>query len=189
MESLYKYVLEAFTVGGTQSNRILLFDVDDTLIHTTAKISIVKNHKVIKRISNSEYNEYVLKSGESFGYEEFDDPYILNNEKFTPYWDTLKREYKKGTHIGVLTARGSVDMIYNFFKNNGIIIKKDLVFAVGDPKLNLKGDIAERKSKVISDLVSYGYKTFVFFDDNDTNLKTAKALEYKFNIKIITKKV
>lgn len=189
MESLYKYILEAFTVGGTQSNRILLFDVDDTLIHTTAKISIIKNHKVVKRISNSEYNEYILKPGESFGYEEFNNPIILSNEKFTPYWDTLKREYKKGTHIGILTARENMDMIYTFFKNNDIVIKKDLVFAVGDPKLNLKGSIAERKSKVISDLVNYGYRTFVFFDDNETNLKSAKELEHKFNIKIITKKV
>lgn len=189
MESLYKYILEAFTVGGTQSNRILLFDVDDTLIHTTAKISIIKNHKVVKRISNSEYNEYILKPGESFGYEEFNNPIILSNEKFTPYWDTLKREYKKGTHIGILTARENTDMIYTFFKNNGIVIKKDLVFAIGDPKLGLKGSIAERKSKVISDLVNYGYRTFVFFDDNETNLKSAKELEHKFNIKIITKKV
>lgn len=189
MESLYNYILEAFTVGGTQSSRIILFDVDDTLIHTTAKISIVKNHKVIKRITNAEYNEYRLKPGESFSYEEFDDPSILNNEKFTPYWDTLKREYKKGTHIGILTARGDSDMIRDFFKNNSILIKKDLVFAVGDPKLKLTGSIAERKAEVISKLVWLGYKTFIFFDDNETNLRSAKELESKFNIKIITKKV
>ena len=59
----------------------------------------------------------------------------------------------------------------------------------GDPKLKLTGSIAERKAEVISKLVWLGYKTFIFFDDNETNLRSAKELESKFNIKIITKKV
>ena len=81
-------------------------------------------------------------------------------------------------------------MIFNFFKKNHIEIKKELVFAVGDPKMKLNGSVADRKSDVISKLVSLGYKTFVFFDDNETNLKFAKELEKKYNkIKIITVKV
>lgn len=189
MLSLSDYIAREFTVNGTRSNRILLFDVDDTIIHTTARIGIIKNGKLIKRITNSEYNEYKLKRGEKFDYSEFDNPDILSRETFTQYWNTLKREYHKGTHIGIITARGNCDMIYNFFKNNGIEIKKDLIFAVGDPKMYLTGSIAERKSTVISNLAKLGYKTFVFFDDNLLNLKFAKTLENKYKIKIITVKV
>lgn len=189
MLRLSDYIAKEFTVNGTKSNRILLFDVDDTLIHTTAKIGIIKGGKLIKKITNSQYNEYVLKPGEEFDYSEFDDSTILNNETFTKYWDTLKREYKKGTHIGILTARGDKDMIFNFFKKNSIEIKKELVFAVGDPRMKLTGSIADRKAKIISKLAFLGYKTFVFFDDNESNLKFAKELEKKHNIKIITVKV
>lgn len=190
MLSLSNYLEREFTVNGTKSNRILLFDVDDTLIHTTARIGIKRDGKIIKKISNSTYNEYTLKPGEEFDYSEFDDPKILYNEEFTKYWKTLKREYNKGTHIGIITARGDVDMIFNFFKKNHIEIKKELVFAVGDPKMKLNGTIADRKSNVISKLVLLGYKTFVFFDDNETNLRFAKELEKKYNkIKIITVKV
>lgn len=190
MLSLSNYLEREFTVNGTKSNRIILFDVDDTLIHTTARIGIKRDGKIIKKISNSAYNEYTLKPGEEFDYSEFDDPKILYNEEFTKYWKTLKREYNKGTHIGIITARGDVDMIFNFFKKNHIEIKKELVFAVGDPKMKLNGTIADRKSNVISKLVLLGYKTFVFFDDNETNLRFAKELEKKYNkIKIITVKV
>lgn len=189
MISLYNYILEHFTVNGTKSDRILLFDVDDTLIHTTAQIGVIKHGKLIKKITNNEFNEYKLKSGESFDFSEFDDPHILNNETFTPYWKTLKREYEKGTHIGIITARGNCDMIFQFFKNKGIEIKRDLVYAVGDPKMGLGGSVAEKKSVVISRLVEKGYRTLVFFDDNETNLIFAKSLENKHKIKVITVKV
>lgn len=189
MLSLSDYISREFTVNGTRSHRIILFDVDDTLIHTTAQIIVRKNGKFVRKISNSEYNEYVLKPGEYFDYEEFDDPKILNNEEFTPYWNTLKREYRKGTHIGILTARGDVEMIDQFFKRKGIDIKSELIFAVGDKRLGLAGSISERKSAIISKLVSLGYKTFVFFDDNETNLSSAKQLERRFDIRVVTVKV
>ena len=188
MLSLSDYISREFTVGGTRSHRIILFDVDDTLIHTTAHILVRKNGKVVKRITNAEFNEYVLQPGESFDFAEFDDPKILDNEEFTPYWNTLKREYKKGTHIGILTARGDTDMIHKFFKKKGIDIKYQLIFAVGDPKLKLNGTIAERKADIISKLVKLGYKTFVFFDDNESNLQSAKQLESRYNIKVVTVK-
>lgn len=189
MLSLYDYIGKEFTVNGTKSNRILLFDVDDTLIHTTAQIGVLKNGRLLKKITNDEFNEYKLKPGESFDFSEFDDPNLLNKEALTPYWKTLKREYLKGTHIGIITARGDCDMIYKFFKGKGIEIKRKLVFAVGDPKMNLSGTVAEKKSKVISKLAILGYKTFVFFDDNEANLNFAKSLESKYKIKIVTVKV
>lgn len=188
MLSLSDYIAKDFTVNGTKSTRIILFDVDDTLIHTTAQIRIVKNGKLVKKISNAEYNEYNLGPGEEFDYIEFDDPNILDNEAFTKYWKTLKREYRKGTHIGILTARGNCDMIFDFFRKKGIEIKRELVFAIGDPKMGLVGTIAEKKSEIIYRLAQLGYYTFIFFDDNEANLKSAKQLEKKHNIKIITVK-
>jgi hypothetical protein len=78
-------------------------------------------------------------------------------------------------------------MFYRFFKNNGIDIKNELVFAISDPKMKLKGDtIEDRKAEVIKKLAKWGYQTIVFFDDNIDNLRTAKKLESKLDIKIHT---
>ena len=190
MRSLSSYLKTQtrFTVGGTISDKLLIFDVDDTLINTTASIWVMKDNKPIKKLSNSEYNNYQLKDGEWFDYREFDDPKILHKETFTKYWDTLKREYSKGTHISILTARSIGNEIREFFLNNGIDIKQQLVFAVGDSNMGMTGSVQDRKAKIIGVLALLGYKTMVFFDDNEGNLNAAKALEKKFNIKIHTVK-
>lgn len=189
MISLSQYLQKQFTVAGTTSDKLLIFDVDDTLIHTTANIWVMKNGKHIKTITNQDYNTYKLKPGETFDYREFDDPKILSKETFTKYWETLKREYHKGTHISILTARGDTDMIRNFFLQNGIDIKKELVFAIGDDRLGVHGSIQERKSQVIRHLYRLGYSTIIFFDDNEENLRAAKQLEKRMNIKIHLVKV
>jgi len=189
MIPLSKYIGKQFTAGGTTSQKIILFDVDDTLIETTAKIGIKKGSRIVDKIDNKEFNDYRLKPGEEFDFQEFNDPNILYKEKFTPYWETLKREYRKGTHIGILTARSIGESIRKFFLNNGIDIKPELVFAVGDPKYPFQGTVQERKAKTIELLYKIGYKEFVFFDDNEGNLEEAKRLEHKFDIKIHTVKV
>ena len=188
-EHLKDRIQAGFTVNKTRSNKIMLFDLDDTIIHTTAEIMIIKDKKVIKKISNTEFNNYTLKPGESFNFGEFDDPNILAREEFTKYWNTLKREYNKGTHIGIITARGNCNMIRQFFIKNGIRIKDELIIAINDPSLGLKGTIQEKKAEAISILAKGGYDLFIFFDDNEPNLKAAKKLENDYHIKVQTVKV
>ena len=188
-EHLRDRIQAGFTVNNTQSNKIILFDLDDTIIHTTAEIMIMKDGKMVKRISNSEFNNYTLKDGETFDFGEFDDPNILANEKFTKYWNTLKREYRKGTHIGILTARSNAAMIRRFFISKGIRIKDELIIAINDPSLGLTGSIQERKAEAIKILANGGYDLFIFFDDNEPNLQAAKKLEKNYDIKVQTVKV
>ena len=88
-----------------------------------------------------------------------------------------QREYKKGTHIAIITARPDAEMIKEFFLHNGIDIKQELVFAVSSPDFMYKGSVAERKSKTIKLLSRLGYDTMIFFDDSEENLKAAKKLE------------
>ena len=178
---------ELFTVAGTVSNKILIFDIDDTLIYSNATIYVVKDGKRIKELTPAEYNNYVWQEGESFDYSNFDSSKLLNSANFTKYWDTLKREYAKGTHIAILTARGKPAMIKKFFLNNGIDIKDDLIFCCAYSKFPWKGPIQYKKTKVIEYLTLLGYNTLVFFDDNLHNLETAKQLEDLYpSIKIIT---
>ena len=188
-EHLKDRIQIGFTVNKTRSNKIILFDLDDTIIHTTAEIMIMKGDKLIRHISNTEFNNYTLKPGESYNFGEFDDPNILAKEEFTPYWNTLKREYNKGTHIGILTARGDCKMIKQFFDSKGIRIKDELIIAINDPSLGLTGTIQERKAEAIKILADGGYSLFIFFDDNEPNLQAAKKLERQYNIKVQTVKV
>ena len=188
-EHLRDRIQLGFTVAKSKSDKIILFDLDDTIINTTAEITLYKNGKFVRTMPNTEFNNYVLKSGESFGFEQFDSAEILNKETFTKYWETLKREYRKGTHIGILTARSDSKMIKRFFLSKGINIKDELVIAVNDPTLGLNGSVQHKKSEAIEILANAGYKTFIFFDDNEPNLKAAKDLENRFDIKVHTVQV
>lgn len=179
---------ESYTINGITSDRILIFDIDDTLIYSNATINVVKNGEVVKTLSSAEFNHYVRKPGESFDFSNFDSEELLNDAKFTRYWDTLKREYEKGTHISILTARGRKTMIRRFFMQHGIEIKSNLVFCCGDAFFPYVGDIKYKKAKVIEHLHNLGYHTFVFFDDNADNLLMAKRMEKLYNINIITVK-
>lgn len=168
------------------NGRILLFDVDDTLVHTTARIGVIKNGIVTKKISSKTFNDYNLRPGESFDFTEFSDYKHLEKEIPTKYLDTLKREYKKGSQIGILTARDSCQGIKKFLKKHNIDIDKNFIFATDDPKLGLSGTVNQRKSEVISILYHRGYTTFIFFDDSEKNLESAKALEKVFGIDVVT---
>ena len=43
---------------------LVIFDIDDTLLHTTAKIKVVKDGQVIRDLTNQEFNNYQLQPGE-----------------------------------------------------------------------------------------------------------------------------
>ncbi len=44
--------------------RLIIFDLDETLFRTKAKVLVIKGQTVIKRLNNQEYNKHKLGSGE-----------------------------------------------------------------------------------------------------------------------------
>lgn len=187
------YKNKKFTVGGTTSNRILLFDIDETLLKSEAKTYVYDdNGKLIRELTPEEYNHDKLRPGEHYDFSDFRSLNGLLKSVMLPYWNTLKREYSKGTHIGIITARGGIKNIRKFFMMKGIDIKEDLIFAVGDNKeLELEptitgNDIAKNKAICVERLYKVGYRTFVFFDDNQDNLDNVKSLEKKLPIRVHT---
>ena len=182
---------DAWHVGDTYNNRILIFDIDDTLL--TGEVYIIirdeKTGEYINKVNSNQFNTYKLKPGEVFDFSEFRDPEIFEKNKITKYFYTMRREYKKGTHICLLTARGGKDvgeMIREYFIKRGIDIKEELVICINEDNGPYTGTTAERKAQAIEDLVGVGYDTFVFFDDNKENLEQAKKLSEEVGFKMIT---
>jgi hypothetical protein len=48
----------------TSAQGLTIFDIDDTLLHTTAKIRVVKNGQVVRELTNQQFNNYKLAPGE-----------------------------------------------------------------------------------------------------------------------------
>ena len=174
-----------FTVGGKKSSKILLFDMDETILSSVAKVYVYKDGELVRELTPEQFNHDKLKPGETYDFSDFRSYDTLLKSIMLPYWETLKREYAKGTHIGILTARGGLNNIRKFFLAKGIDIHPDLIFATGDDVLELTSkDIDKMKAECIERLFNVGYRTFVFFDDNDDNLRSVKQIEKKLPIKV-----
>lgn len=172
-----------FLIHGKNSDKVLIFDIDDTLIKSDAKVYVRKDGKVVRELNSDEYNFYKLQPGESYSYEEFGDIKKMLSAEIKPYFNTMKREYGKGVHISILTARANKNMIHDFFiKKAGIDIHPDLIFTTGDDQSNCT--ISEKKAKCIKTLVNYGYRTLIFFDDNVDNLREVKSMGNELKVKV-----
>lgn len=171
-------------------NKIVLFDIDDTLIKSKAKIYVLdENNRVVKKLTPAQYNTYNKKDGEHFSYIDFNNEEILNSAKHTKLWDTLLKEYRNGTNIGIVTAREDKEMLLRYFIKNGLDINRYLMFPVGGKSEKYKGSIKNRKRQVIEHLSARGYKKFVLYDDDEENLKEVSKMEKRIGIKIEAIKV
>jgi hypothetical protein len=170
-----------------KKNKLVIFDLDDTLVKTDAKTKIVdpKTGKVIRELTPEEFNKFKKTRKHIINYDDFESPEILRQGKIIKsVFSKLVRYYKNSVPVAILTARSSKDLVRNFFLENGIDIHPSLVVAVHDPSCPYEGSIPERKQQAIEDFVEDGYTDLIFFDDDEDNLRLAKEVETHIDCKI-----
>ena len=87
-------------------NQLVIFDIDDTLLHTTAKINVVKDGRVVRSLTNQEFNNYKLQPGEEFDFGEFRNARKFEEESIPigPMLDKLRSDLAAGHDVVMLTA-------------------------------------------------------------------------------------
>ena len=163
---------------------LTIFDIDETMFITKAKVKVVKNGKVIKKLDNQEFNTYKKKRGEEFDFGEFKDAKVFNRTS-TPIARMinkvkaiLKNAVRKGSRVIIVTARPNFDnkkLFLDTFRKQGIDIDKIYVERAG----NLGGGPAADNKKVIFKkyLDQKIYKRIRLFDDAMSNLKMFLSLQ------------
>jgi|TARA_B100000242_G_scaffold191673_1_gene138031 hypothetical protein len=163
---------------------LTIFDIDETMFITKAKVKVVKNGKVIKKLDNQEFNTYKKKRGEEFDFGEFKDAKVFNRTS-TPIARMinkvkaiLKNATRKGSRVIIVTARPNFDnkkIFLDTFRKQGIDIDKIYVERAG----NLGGGPAADNKKVIFKkyLDQKIYKRIRLFDDAMSNLKMFLSLQ------------
>lgn len=166
-----------------------IFDIDDTLMHTTAQIAVVKDGKKIADLTNQEFNNYKLKPGESFDFSQFKD-----SQKFHDESKPIKRMFEKVKKILgnqnspssktiILTARSNFDdrdLFLQGFRRHGFPIDQIRVERAG----NIEGPEtpASKKAQIVSKYLDSGlYNKTRLFDDSMSNLKAFLALRDKYS--------
>lgn len=162
---------------------LTIFDIDETLFHTNAKIKVFKDKQLVKVLDNQEYNEYKLARGESFDYGQFKSAKIFK-ETSTPIARIINRAKriihfatKKGSKVIIVTARKDMDdkkLFKEAFKEQGIDIGRVYVERAG----NLgKKTASENKTIIFKNYLDTNrYARIRLFDDSMENLKAFLSL-------------
>ena len=163
---------------------LTIFDIDETMFITKAKVKVVKNGKVIKKLDNQQFNTYKKKAGEEYDFGEFKNAEVFNRTS-TPIARMinkvkaiLKNATRAGSKVIIVTARPNFDnkkLFLDTFRQQGIDIDKIYVERAG----NLGGGPAADNKKVIFKkyLDKKIYKRIRLFDDAKSNLKAFLSLQ------------
>jgi hypothetical protein len=189
MNNLPSY--QEFLNEGIKYQSINIFDVDDTLVVTDSKIKVT-DHKKNRtyELTPKEFNEYTANPNHDLDFSDFENSDILKAGNIIDWvFNILKGTMKKGKRVGIITARGNAQMIYDFLIHNGVDVNPKYIFAINDPKQNFSGDnIALKKKQAFKRLIALGFNDFTFFDDDKDNIKLAKELAKEDpNIKMKTR--
>jgi hypothetical protein len=187
--SLLKY--NQFITEKWSGDSITVFDVDDTLTVSDAKIK-VKDPETGKKfeLTPKEFNEYKKDPNHVLDFSDFQNPDILKAGKIIDWvMNVLQKTLQVERAVGIITARDSKDLIIDFLLHNGVDINPNFIFAVNDPASGFTGSIAKRKQQAFVEFINMGFKNFKFFDDDPENLKLAKELEKEYDIKMFTRQV
>lgn len=171
----------------TNTKELVIFDIDDTLFHTTAQIRVIdaKTGKPLRSLTNQQFNDYKLQPGEEFDFGEFSSAEKFEEESVPigPMLDQLRKDLSAGHRVVMLTAREDFDnqpAIWRTFKRHGIDINKDVhLYRAG----NLPGNEhpAEKKAKFVRLWLGRSpYQRITLYDDSERNLRVFKDLKKEY---------
>lgn len=184
MKSFKEYTEDVNKLG-----TLTIFDIDDTLFHTTAMIMVVKGGKIVKRLSNNEFNTYKLGVGETFDFSEFRDAKKFYDESkpISRMLDKAKilldrSKANPNSKVVIVTARDDFndkDVFLSTFRKHGFDIDDVRVERAG----KIKGEMipAFKKAIIIRNYLKTGaYGKVRLYDDAMSNLKEFLKLKKEF---------
>jgi hypothetical protein len=167
------------------SGKILVFDLDDTIIVSAARIWVTNKTTGEKfSLTPEEFNTFQKKPNLILNFDEFQSLEIMKAGKLINYYFKIFKEaYRNKIAIAIVTARDDHRMIYRWLKEHlKHPIDSDLVFAVNDNAHHkFKGDIADRKKEAFREIIAKGFNDLQFYDDDDANLRLVKSLEDEYS--------
>ena len=158
-----------------------IFDLDDCLIKSLAKIDVYRNEAFYLSLKSNQYKNFKKEKNDVLDFREFKDGELIIQAKHYKMWPFFKkinhliRNKKIAADLFILTARNPVvkSAIYTLCKNDGIILDMKHIITMGDDRGDL--DIAEEKKQIVEAL-SKRYLKILFFDDDIKNIQLANKI-------------
>ena len=164
--------------------KLVIFDIDDTLVHTQTQVHVVKDKQIVKSLNSHEFTHYKLQDGESFDFGAFRNAkeFFDNAKPIIPMLDQLKQDIATGNKVVMVTARADFDdreLFLDTFRKYGVNMNKVHVYRAG----NMTGKIQteEKKKIIIRNLLNNGqYTKAIMYDDAVPNLESFVELKDEY---------
>ena len=180
---MIKKRFKEFTGSGT----LTIFDIDETLFHTKAKVAVMKDGKVVRMLDNQEFNTYKLKAGESFDFKEFKSAEVFRKTS-TPIARMVekakilvKSRNNAASRAIIVTARADFDdkeMFLQTFRDHGLPIDQMHVERSGN--LGISSPAEAKKVVFRKYLNTKNYTKTRLYDDAMSNLKAFLELQEEY---------
>lgn len=173
-----------------------VWDIDDTLGKTDARVNVLKDGKVVKILSPGEFNHYTLKNGESFDYSQFRSGKIFR-DTFKPISNVLDRakeivwNQSENSHSIILTARADFEDHKEFldaWRDHGFPIDHVYVERAGNlAKLKSDSKAHINKGVILKRYMKSGrFDRVRMWDDHEDNIKMLYKVGRQFpNIEVV----
>jgi len=167
-----------------QPNKLVIFDIDDTLVHTQTKVHVIKDGKVVHSLNSHEFTHYKLKPGEEFDFGDFRDAreFFANAKPIIPMLNQLKKDIATGNKVVMVTARADFndrELFLDTFRKYGVDMNKVHVYRAGN--MTIKAQTEEKKKIIIRNLLDKGHYTkAIMYDDAVPNLKSFIELKDEY---------
>ena len=167
-----------------QPSKLVIFDIDDTLVHTQTKVHVVKDGQIVKSLNSHEFTHYKLQPGEEFDFGAFRDAkeFFTNAKPIIPMLNQLKHDIATGNKVVMVTARADFDdreLFLDTFRKYGVDMGKVHVYRAGN--MTQKVQTEEKKKIIIRSLLNKGnYTKAIMYDDAVPNLESFVELKDEY---------
>ena len=167
-----------------EPRKLVIFDIDDTLVHTQTKVHVIKDGQILKSLNSHEFTHYKLQPNEEFDFGDFRDAreFFANAKPIIPMISQLKRDINTGNKVVMVTARADFndrELFLDTFRKYGIDMSKVHVYRAGN--LTIKAATEEKKKIIIRNLLDKdNYSKAIMYDDAKPNLESFISLKKEY---------
>jgi hypothetical protein len=164
--------------------KLVIFDIDDTLVNTDTRVNVVKDGQVIKQLNSHDFTHYKLHPGEEFDFGEFRDAreFFTKARPIPGMIRQLKQDIATGNRVIMLTARSDFndrDIFLDTFRRFGIDMDKVHVYRAGN--LAIKAATEEKKKIILRHLLGQEhFDKLIMYDDSVPNLNAFLSLKQEY---------
>lgn len=177
LEKITEQAVEGASPGESYTRKMFVFDVDETLFETFAKIQVIDKATgdTVKELSNQEFNRYKLQPNEEFSFDQFKDMefFRATSKPITRMLDLL-RDLKDEGQVVLMTARVLPRNVAGFFDAFADYYGTREVMQ--DVLVTMVGGAENKKAKFLNLIDRFQPDYIEFYDDHPKNLEDLKKL-------------